>query len=152
MRQKQRRISALAVRAFFVATTIGMSAVARLEAASPVPLPPVAMEGVPLFPTRQSQFDIPFQIDQPLPGQEPTEVQLHVSENQGGSWALHAKVAPQEGRFSYRAARDGEFWFLVRTLSRTGKLMPERAFEPELRVLVDTVPPQLELDLKRGSA
>lgn len=152
MRQHRQRISALAVRAFLVAAIIGTSAPARLFAVDPVPLPPTTAEAVPLFPTRQALFEIPFQIDPPVPGQEPTEVQLHVSENQGQTWALHAKVTPQEGRFSYRAAHDGEFWFLVRTLSRTGKLLPERPFEPELRVLVDTVPPLLELDLKRGTA
>lgn len=124
----------------------------RAQSGGLTPLPPVTNETVPLYPTRQALFDIPFQIDPPLPGQEPTEVQLHVSENQGQTWSLHAKVAPQEGRFSYRAARDGEFWFLVRTLSRASKLLPERPFEPELRVMVDTVPPQLVLDLKRGTA
>lgn len=152
MRQQRWSISALAVRALIVVATIGTTAPARTQTNGPTPLPPITTEGVPLFPTRQALFDIPFQIDPPVPGQEPTEVQLHVSENQGQTWSLHAKVAPQEGRFSYRAARDGEFWFLVRTLSRAGKLLPERPFEPELRVMVDTVPPQLTLDLKRGTA
>ena len=157
MRQSQRPQSALSVRPFRVAAILfaalfGVCGVARVDGADPVPLPPISAETVPLFPTRQALFDIPFQIDPPPPGQEPTEVQLHVSENQGTNWSLHAKVTPQEGRFSYRAAHDGEFWFLVRTLSRTGKLLPERPFEPELRVLVDTVPPTLELDLQRGTA
>lgn len=152
MRQQRRWISALAVRALFVAATLGTTESARAQSNAPTPLPPVVNETVPLYPTRQALFDIPFQIDPPVAGQEPTEVQLHVSENQGQNWSLHAKVAPQEGRFSYRATHDGEFWFLVRTLSRTGKLLPERPFEPELRVMVDTVPPQLTLDLKRGTA
>src|SRR5688500_4602973 len=72
-------------------------------------------EQVPLFPTRQPAFDIPFQIDEPIPGQEPVEVQLHVSDDQGATWNIASKVNPDAGRFSYRASRDGEFWFLVRT-------------------------------------
>ncbi len=86
------------------------------------------------------------------PGAEHVEVQLHVSENRGAAWHLVAKARPDEGRFSYKAARDGELWFLVRTLNRQGRLLPEKPFAPELRVLVDTDPPLLELLCKRGAA
>lgn len=116
------------------------------------PAAPQAFDQVPLFPTRQNAFDIPFQIEEPVPGAEPVEVQLHVSENRGASWHMAAKAKPDEGRFSYKAAHDGEFWYLVRTLNRQGRLLPEKAFEPELRVLVDTDPPVLELSCTRGSA
>lgn len=111
--------------------------------------PAAARESVPLFPSRHNLFDIPFQIDEPLPGQEPVEVQLHVSENSGVTWHLAAKVAPDAGRFSFRAAHDGEFWFLVRTLNKQGRLLPEKPFAPEMRVLVDTEPPTIELKCDR---
>jgi len=110
------------------------------------------LDDVPLFPTRQPAFDIPFQIEEPIPGQEPVEVQLHASDDRGATWKIAAKVDPQAGRFSYRAPHDGEFWFLVRTLNRQGRLLPEKPFTPEMRVSVDTEPPRLEASCNRGSA
>ena len=98
-----------------------------------------------LYPTRQNLFDIPFQIPDAAPGQEPVEVQLHVSENRGGEWTQYAKVPPTDGRFSFRASHDGEFWFCVRTLNKAGKLLPDQPPSAELRVLVDTLPPTIKL-------
>lgn len=139
------------------ALTAVLALVARGAAQTPVAPPtsspsPGQYDDVPLFPTRQNAFDIPFQIEEPIPGAEPVEVQLHVSENRGATWHLTAKVKPEEGRFSYKAAHDGEYWYLVRTLNRQGRLLPEKAFEPEMRVLVDTDPPVLELNCTRGGA
>ncbi|MGC3966816.1 MAG: hypothetical protein QM775_05420 [Pirellulales bacterium] len=99
----------------------------------------------PLYPTRQNQFDIPFQIPAAAPGQEPVEVQLHVSENAGGTWAPYAVAKPEEGRFTFRAVHDGEYWFCVRTLNKAGKLLPESPPSAEMRVLVDTMPPIAKL-------
>jgi hypothetical protein len=132
-------------------TLLAVVGLAARAAAQP-PAAPVNVDDVPLFPTRQSAFDIPFQIEETAPGAEHVEVQLHVSENRGATWHLVAKAKPDEGRFSYKAAHDGELWFLVRTLNRQGRLLPEKPFAPELRVLVDTEPPLLELACKRGSA
>ncbi len=98
-----------------------------------------------LYPTRQNLFDIPFQIPDAAPGQEPVEVQLHVSENRGGEWTQYAKVPPSDGRFAFRASHDGEFWFCVRTLNKAGKLLPDQPPSAELRVLVDTLPPTIKL-------
>ena len=82
------------------------------------PVAPPSFDHVPLFPTRQNSFDIPFQIEEPIPGAEPVEVQLHVSEDRGTTWQLATKARPDEGRFSYRAAHDGEY--LETVLGRDG--------------------------------
>lgn len=110
-----------------------------------------AVETAPLFPTRQGTFDIPFQIDEPIPGQEPVEVQLHVSEDRGVSWREAVKASPTAGRFTFRAERDAEYWFLVRTLNRAGRLLPEKPPAAELRVLVDTQPPTIEWNVAAES-
>ena len=47
---------------------------------------------------------------------------------------------------------DGEFWFLVRTLDRSGRSRPEGPNVPGLKVTVDTKPPQLQLGVQRGQA
>ena len=103
--------------------------------------------------TRQTLFAIPFRIDEPTqPGQEPVEVQLFASGDRGASWHLYAKAAPGQGSFMFRAGGDGEFWFVVRTMDRSGQLRPERVASPGLRVVVDTALPKLELQARRGAA
>jgi hypothetical protein len=105
----------------------------------------------PLF-SRQTVFSIPYRIDPPAPGSRaPVEVQLHVSENRG-PWRLHSKVPPSQTNFTFRAAGDGDYWFMVRTLDERGQLQPPGAPAPELWVIVDTEPPTLELSVQRGTA
>ena len=125
------------------ALTMGVA----LRAAAEAPNAAGAADAAPLFPTREGTFDIPFQIDEPIPGQEPVEVQLHVSEDRGATWREAVKASPSAERFTFRAPHDGEFWFLVRTLNRAGRLLPDRPPAPELRVLVDTQPPTIEFDV-----
>lgn len=96
--------------------------------------------------TRQTVFVIPFQI-QPVQesSQQPVEVQLYVSTDQGRQWRLYHRVRPGEGHFLVRTTGEGEYWFLVRTVDRAGRVRPQAPPRPELRVLVDTTPPKLEL-------
>jgi hypothetical protein len=138
-------------RAILCALIFGLSVVAKAagQAPSPATVLPQDVEKAPLFPSRQNVFDIPFEIDDPIPGQEPVEVQLHVSENRGATWHLQSKAKPDERRFSFRAPHDGEYWFLVRTLNKQGRLLPEVPFAPEVRVWVDSEPPTIELSCNR---
>ena len=103
--------------------------------------------------TRQMLFAIPFQVERhEQPAQEPVEVRLFASADRGVTWHPYAKVAPAAEQFVFRAAADGEYWFVVRTLDRFGRLWPERIDGPELRVAVDTTLPKLELQARRGQA
>ena len=77
------------------------------------------------------------------------EVQLHVSEN-GGPWRPYANVAPLNGSILFRASRDGEYRFLVRTKDDHGELQPPGPPNAELTVILDTDPPVLELLVERG--
>lgn len=94
------------------------------------------------------RFAIPFKSDdseiQRL-GSE--EIRLFVSVDRGGNWHQVQAVKPSARRFTVQAPKDGEYWFAVRTVDRDGQLHPAAAFSPELRVLVDTSPPSLELKL-----
>lgn len=95
---------------------------------------------------RKRAFFIPFSIS----SEDQTrirEVQLYVSDNQGRSWRLHSSVGPRESRFSFQAERDGDYWFLVRTLDVTGQFQPPTldGQRPGLRVIVDTTPPAILL-------
>ena len=101
---------------------------------------------LPLHATRQGEFAIPFSIDSRV--SQPVEVHLYVSTDQGRNWQLHARQRPSAGHFVFRAAADGEYWFASRTLDGTPRNQSRAAPRPELRVVVDTVSPQLELSAR----
>lgn len=111
-----------------------------------------AGEGEPIV-TRQTLFAIPFRIDQAgVPSREPVEVQLYVSGDRGAQWKLYAQAAPQQRQFVFRAGADGEYWFAIRTIDRSGLTRPEGDVRVGLRVIVDTTPPELRLEASRGAA
>jgi hypothetical protein len=87
--------------------------------------------------TRQTTFFIPFHL-QASP--DLAEVLLYVSIDRGANWQLYSRLAPAQKQFTFRAGGDGEYWFLVRTMDRRGKLQPEGPNLPELRVVVNTAP------------
>ena len=102
--------------------------------------------------TRQNSFGVPFVMDPAEPGsRRAVEVQLYVSEN-GGPWRPYANVAPMNGSILFRATRDGEYRFLVRTKDDHGELQPSGPPHAELTVVLDTDPPVLELLVERGQA
>jgi hypothetical protein len=102
---------------------------------------------------RQLAFSIPFKVAQvQSPEQQPTEVRLYVSANQGVQWEIVQRVSPTEHSFTFRAPHDGEYWFQIRTADRQGQVAPEVGSKPELRVIVDTMPPRLDLTAARGEA
>ena len=102
---------------------------------------------------RQTLFSIPFHVERPdRVTQEPVEVQLHVSPDRGVHWDNWRQAQPQEGHFLFRAGVDGEYWFDVRTLDRSGQVRPQGPHTPKLIVIVDTVPPKVQLTAVRGDA
>jgi hypothetical protein len=112
---------------------------------------PTAPATPPPIYTRQNVFGVPFVMDPAEPGaRRAVEVQLHVSEN-GSPWKLQAKSPPESGSIRFRAVRDGEYHFMVRTKDDHGDLLPHGPPHPELIVVVDTDPPVLELVAERGA-
>ena len=108
----------------------------------------------PTVPSRQRAFRIPFNID---PADRPRykQVQLWVSSDGGGRWDKVDTMTPDRPSFTFRAPRDGEFWFAVRTVDIKGRLFPsdDVDIEPNMKVLVDTVSPKVSLEdqPRRGS-
>ena len=102
--------------------------------------------------TRQNAFRIPFRLVTPADeSQRPVEVQLFVSDDRGANWRPYNRVVPDAAGFNFRSDRDGEFWFLVRTKDASGRILPDRPAEPELKVLIDTVQPSLDILAERGA-
>ena len=128
-------------------------ALAALATATKADSPGSGAEPPEPIATRQTIFSIPFQIQKAQhPAQEPVEIRLYVSTDRGTTWRPYTTVAPSRGHFLFRTVGDGQYWFLVRTLDRSGQVRPQGPNRPELRVMVDTTPPTLQLEAARGDA
>ena len=92
--------------------------------------------------TRQPEFAIPFHLADNNP--ETSEVRLFVSNNRGRDWQLYSRQSPSARGFQFQTNTDGEYWFAVRTADRQGQVSQQR-MQPELKVVVDTTRPQLDL-------
>ena len=89
--------------------------------------------------TKNEVFYIPFSVTSAAADQM---LELFVSGNQGASWQLYQQQPASAGKFSFRAADDGEFWFAVRVADGRAQ-MPQPMFAPELKVAVDRAQPAL---------
>lgn len=105
----------------------------------------------PIYTSRHA-FRIPYQYDpQEIARLGAQEVRLYVSRDRGQQWQAVQKVNPQAGKFDFQAAGDGEYWFAVQTVAQNGQLHPGGSvFQPGLIVIVDTIKPSLQIDLKQA--
>ena len=101
--------------------------------------------------TNKTRFRIPFKIEQAaLLRLNARELQLHVSKDGGVSWELAQALPPDGAKFEYQAAGDGEYRFAVKTLDGRNQLHPPVGqYETGLIVIVDTLPPLLDLSLQQ---
>ncbi len=109
---------------------------------------------VPTIYHKSRNFRIPFNVE-PADRVRLKEVQLFASKDSGYNWSVVSKTSPDHPAFTYRAARDGEYWFAVRTMDTKGQLYPgsDEEVEPSMKVVVDTTPPRLTIESegRRGS-
>lgn len=122
----------------------------------PVPSPaagpaPTTTGQIPKQVTRMVVFQIPFAPPADV-YPRPVEVQLYVSEDGGRNWKLTSRVDPGQKHFTFRAPRDGDYWFSVRTLNEAGRVTPTTRPRPELHVVVDTVAPKMKLRTWRADS
>lgn len=86
---------------------------------------------------RQRTFAVPYKLEQvDDPARQPVEVQLYVSSDQGARWHFYAKTQPTQPYFMFRTAADGEYWFAIRTIDRSGQARPATVTTPGLKVKV----------------
>ncbi len=104
--------------------------------------------------TNHPQFRIPFHYDPAeLSRLGARQIRLYISRDNGRSWEPGESVLPNAGKFAFKAATDGEYWFLVRTLDSKNQLHPDlNVTDPGLKVIVDTTPPKLEIVLRQPTA
>ena len=85
----------------------------------------------------RNEFVIPFQVDNN--GQVPEEVHLEVSEDSGQSWSQFSRGDSRIRQFQYKAGRDGEYMFRLKTVDASGKIFNNPG--APLRIVVDTSKP-----------
>jgi hypothetical protein len=102
--------------------------------------------------TNQPGFRIPYRFDQAeMRRLRAKEIRLFLSRNGGLEWQQVQTVAPEAGRFDFKAPADGEYWFAVRTVDGSNQLHPDaNVVEPGLVVVVDRTAPDLQLLLQQS--
>jgi len=99
---------------------------------------------------RYSDFKLSFDFPAKVERDQPVEVQLHVSDDRGAMWKPGDKQSPTEKQFVFRAPKDGEYWFMCRTKYASGRYLPAAPPAAEIKIIVDTTLPVLELTAPRG--
>jgi hypothetical protein len=119
------------------------------RAANPASLPPppatTSQDNAlppPVY-SRVASFTIPFSVTQP--DAQPLEVLLFVSHDYGANWVLYSRQPATLGQFAFRTNQDGDYWFASRTHPIGTVVSAGATFRPELRVIVDTLEPRLDV-------
>jgi hypothetical protein len=94
---------------------------------------------------KKNTFKMPIEIDDAMRDQL-KEVRLYVKAG-NADWVQQETADPKVRFFNYRVNQDGEYWFSVATVDKNNKMTPADLNKepPGLRVVVDTVPPSLDL-------
>ncbi|MBX9680680.1 MAG: hypothetical protein K2X38_18145 [Gemmataceae bacterium] len=76
-------------------------------------------------------------------------IQLFVREGANGAWAMKETASPEQQHFTFRAPREGEFWFNIVSVDRMGRRTPADVTKeaPALMVVIDSQPPQMEVSI-----
>ena len=105
---------------------------------------------VKVLSTNLDGFGIPFQVASKN-GQF-IEVQLYISRDKGKTWSFHSRQPTSAREFPFTSDGDGEYWFSIKTLDRDRRLLPDGDARPELKIVVDTKKPKLELQIESDAA
>ena len=94
------------------------------------------------------KFSLPFQID-PQEVSRLREAQLYESGDGRSNWRLISTIGPKDTLFPIQVPREGEYWYLLRTVENTGQAYPAQvdrlpANVQITKVVVDTTPPRIE--------
>jgi hypothetical protein len=95
--------------------------------------------------TKKTEFQLPITIN-PADQAGLREVVLFVK-TPTTNWQKHTSVPPSQSGFTFRAPQDGEYWFSVVTIDRSGAATPPDVSRepPAVVVVVDTQPPNFNL-------
>src|SRR5205823_3907917 len=102
--------------------------------------------------TWQTAFKLPVKIDE-AERSRLAEIQLFVRAGAGGPWVCQEVAPPAQREFLFRVPADGEYDFTMVLVEPTGRRTPADVTRetPELIVVVDTQPPECDLQLVTGA-
>ncbi len=102
--------------------------------------------------TNVGRFQIPFDVESE-PGQPVTGFAvLFGSQDDGAHWEQLQSISAAQKAFMFSAPRDGRYSFAIRITDAQGNLQTAiQGSPPELEVVVDTVAPDLKLELFESS-
>ena len=126
------------------------SPVARLclivFAVSLVGQPVAATDEPDVLITRNTRFEIPYELD--ATSDEPVSgfAVLYGSDDDGENWTRLQSVPAARGAFIFTAPRDGRYSFAIRMTDQSGVLLEGiEGSEPELQIEVDTEGPEIDV-------
>jgi len=100
---------------------------------------------------QENLFYIPYQANAGVKlAQRVAKVQLLLARDGSSDWRILQEAQPNVRGFSYHAPGDGEYWFAVRHQDRFGRVQSDPASQPKLRIVVDTMRPELRLEAALG--
>lgn len=97
--------------------------------------------------TRNSSFRLPVRIDdQDRAGLK--ELKLFMK-NGDAPWSCIEAAPPQQKTFTFRASKDGEYWFHIATVDKQDKMIPAQPDRepPAIIIVVDTQAPQVAVQV-----
>ena len=95
--------------------------------------------------TKSRTFDLPVKMSQE-DRLTLKEIRLYVK-TPTGQWALQEPGSPFQEKFSCKVSQDGEYWYTLATVDRSGRMTPAdlNAEPPSQKVIVDTVSPVIQV-------
>ncbi|MBI1831058.1 MAG: hypothetical protein HYR84_06375 [Planctomycetes bacterium] len=105
------------------------------------PITSTANKLPPLNYTRSQSFNLPINMDK-NDRMTLSEIRLYVRTPTTG-WQLQDKGGPDLTQFNIKAAQDGEYWYTLALVDRTGRMTPSdvNLEPPQQRVVIDTKVP-----------
>lgn len=105
---------------------------------------------------RQTDFYIPYQLNNESDAN--STLNLYVSKDLGVNWELFKALIPanESGtnarQFNVRVGADGEYWFAIRPSRVENRTNPPLGNHPDVRIIVDTNPPQIKIETQKTGA
>ena len=114
--------------------------------------PPAARATQDYYPLASRTIKLPIKYERDRKAIR--QVKLYVARNGENTWYQESAVPPDRDSFSYFAKEDGIYWFTMVEEDLQGKNVPNDLTRtaPDLKVIVDTVPPRVEFTTRSEMA
>ena len=133
-----RRWTVRCLRVSVLLAGLGLGGTALAQAPSASQLPKMTY-------TKNTIFHLPVQMDERTRANV-REICLYVKSG-SGDWVRQETGLPTMTQFNYKVPRDGEYWFSLVTIDKSGRMTPADVSQepPGLRVMVDTQAPVIDV-------